>query len=219
MYLSLGYAQGFYYILKKFLGGIIVEKKLRVGVLGATGFVGQRLVTLLENHPYFDVKVLGASERSAGKKYEDVVGAKWKLTTPIPEYTKSMVIRNLHDIDSIKDDVDFVFCAVDMKKEEIQKIEEDYAKAEVPVVSNNSAHRMTKDVPVIIPEINSAHLEIIEAQKKRLGTKKGFIATKPNCSIHLYFVYLHLPYYLLIIIFLLPLHINHIKTLSKCQSI
>ena len=161
-------------------------EKIRVGVLGATGFVGQRFVTLLENHPYFDVTVLGASERSAGKKYEDVAGSKWKLTTPMPEYAKSMVVRNLHDIDSIKNDVDFVFCAVDMKKEEIQKIEEDYAKAEVPVVSNNSAHRLTKDVPVIVPEINPDHLKVIDSQKKRLGTKKGFIVAKPNCSIQCY---------------------------------
>lgn len=162
------------------------NKKLRVGVLGATGFVGQRLVTLLEGHPYFDVTVLGASSRSAGKVYEDVVGDRWKLTTPMPEYVKKMIIRDLHNIDEIKDDVDFVFCAVNMDKKEIQEIEEKYAKAEIPVVSNNSAHRMTKDVPVIIPEINDAHLEVIKSQRKRLGTKKGFIAAKPNCSIQSY---------------------------------
>lgn len=164
-----------------------MEKKLRVGVLGATGFVGQRLVTLLNEHPYFEVTVLAASPRSAGKVYEDLVGGdRWKLTTPMPEYVKKMVVRDLHNIDDIKNDVDFVFCAVNMDKEEIQKIEEAYAKAEVPVVSNNSAHRMTKDVPVIVPEINASHLEVIEAQRKRLGTKKGFIATKPNCSIQSY---------------------------------
>lgn len=163
-----------------------MENKLRVGVLGATGFVGQRLVTLLENHPFFDVKVLGASGRSAGKTYEEVAGEKWKLTTPMPEYTKKMVIRDLHNIDDIKNDVDFVFCAVNMPKAEIQEIEEAYAKAEIPVVSNNSANRMTKDVPVIVPEINSKHLEIIDAQRKRLGTKKGFIIAKPNCSIQSY---------------------------------
>lgn len=163
-----------------------MEKKLRVGVLGATGFVGQRLVTLLEGHPYFDVTVLAASPRSEGKVYEDLVGGRWKLTTPCPEYVKKMVVKDLHKVDEIKNEVDFVFCAVNMDKEEIQKIEEAYAKAEVPVVSNNSAHRMTKDVPVIVPEINSAHLEVIEAQRKRLGTKKGFIATKPNCSIQSY---------------------------------
>ncbi|NLK96431.1 MAG: aspartate-semialdehyde dehydrogenase [Clostridiales bacterium] len=163
-----------------------MEKKLRVGVLGATGFVGQRLVTLLENHPYFDVTVLGASARSAGKKYEDAIGNKWKLTNTMPNYVKEMVVRDLHKIDEIKDDVDFVFCAVNMDKEEIKKIEEEYAKAEIPVVSNNSAHRMTKDVPVIVPEINPDHIKVIEAQKKRLGTKRGFIATKPNCSIQSY---------------------------------
>lgn len=163
-----------------------MENKVRVGVLGATGFVGQRLVTLLEAHPYFDVTVLGASSRSAGKTYNEVAGNRWKLTTPMPEYVKSMVIRDLNDIDSIKDDVDFVFCAVDMKKEEIQKLEEDYAKAEIPVVSNNSANRLTKDVPVVVPEINSEHLQIIDAQRKRLGTKKGFIIAKPNCSIQSY---------------------------------
>lgn len=164
-----------------------MEKKLRVGVLGATGFVGQRLVTLLEGHPYFDVTVLAASARSAGKVYEDLVGGeRWKLTTPMPQYVSKMVVKDLHKIDDIKDEVDFVFCAVNMDKAEIQKIEEDYAKAEVPVVSNNSAHRMTKDVPVIVPEINAAHLDVIAAQKKRLGTTKGFIATKPNCSIQSY---------------------------------
>ena len=163
-----------------------MAKKLRVGVLGATGFVGQRLVTLLTDHPYFDVTVLAASERSSGKTYEEAIGGKWKLTTAMPEWTKKMVVKNLHNIDEIKEEVDFVFCAVNMDKKEIQKIEEDYAKAEVPVVSNNSAHRMTKDVPVIIPEINDAHLKVIDSQKKRLGTKKGFIATKPNCSIQSY---------------------------------
>lgn len=161
-------------------------KKIRVGILGATGFVGQRLVTLLDSHPYFDVTVLGASKRSAGRSYEEVAGAKWKLDTPMPEYTKKMIIRDLNKIDTVKDDVDFVFCAVDMQKEEIQKLEEDYAKEEIPVVSNNSAHRMTKDVPVIVPEINSEHLKVIDFQKERLGTKKGFIATKPNCSIQCY---------------------------------
>lgn len=163
-----------------------MENKLRVGVLGATGFVGQRLVTLLENHPYFDVTVLGASARSAGQKYKDAIGSKWKLTNEMPNYVKDMVVRDLHKIDDIKNDVDFVFCAVNMEKEEIQKIEEDYAKAEIPVVSNNSAHRMTKDVPVIVPEINSDHIKVIDAQRKRLGTKRGFIATKPNCSIQSY---------------------------------
>lgn len=163
-----------------------MENKVRVGVLGATGFVGQRLVTLLDSHPYFDVTVLGASPRSAGKTYQEVAGGKWKLSTPMPDYVKNIVVRDLHDINGIKDDVDFVFCAVDMKKDEIKAIEEDYAKAEVPVVSNNSANRMTKDVPVVVPEINADHLEIIKAQRKRLGTKKGFIIAKPNCSIQSY---------------------------------
>lgn len=163
-----------------------MENKVRVGVLGATGFVGQRLVTLLDSHPYFDVTVLGASPRSAGKTYQEVAGDKWKLSTPMPDYVKNIVVRDLHDIDGIKDDVDFVFCAVDMKKDEIKAIEEAYAKAEVPVVSNNSANRMTKDVPVVVPEINADHLEIIKAQRKRLGTKKGFIIAKPNCSIQSY---------------------------------
>ena len=163
-----------------------MENKVRVGVLGATGFVGQRLVTLLDSHPYFDVTVLGASPRSAGKTYQEVAGGKWKLSTPMPDYVKNIVVRDLHDIDGIKDDVDFVFCAVDMKKDEIKAIEEAYAKAEVPVVSNNSANRMTKDVPVVVPEINADHLEIIKAQRKRLGTKKGFIIAKPNCSIQSY---------------------------------
>ena len=163
-----------------------MENKVRVGVLGATGFVGQRLVTLLDSHPYFDVTVLGASPRSAGKTYQEVAGGKWKLSTTMPDYVKNIVVRDLHDIDGIKDDVDFVFCAVDMKKDEIKAIEEAYAKAEVPVVSNNSANRMTKDVPVVVPEINSDHLEIIKAQRKRLGTKKGFIIAKPNCSIQSY---------------------------------
>ena len=163
-----------------------MNKRLRVGILGATGFVGQRLVTLLTDHPYFDVTVVAASGRSAGKSYEEVVGSKWKLDIPMPEWVKPMVIRNLNNIEEVKDDVDFVFCAVNMDKNTIKELEEAYAKAEIPVVSNNSAHRMTKDVPVIVPEINASHLEIINAQRKRLGTKKGFIATKPNCSIQSY---------------------------------
>lgn len=163
-----------------------MEKKLKVGLLGATGFVGQRLVTLLTNHPYFDVTVVAASERSVGKTYEEAVGGRWKLTTAMPEWVKSMMVKNIYEIDEIKKEVDFVFCAVNMDADEIRKIEEDYAKAEVPVVSNNSSHRMTKDVPVIIPEINADHLEIIKVQRERLGTKRGFIATKPNCSIQSY---------------------------------
>lgn len=161
-------------------------KKVRVGVLGATGFVGQRLITLLDNHPYFDVTVIAASERSAGRTYEDVLKGKWKLKTTMPTWAKDMVIRNINDIEEIKNEVDFVFCAVNMPADEIRQIEEAYAKAEVPVVSNNSAHRLTPDVPVIIPEINPEHLEIIPKQRERLGTKRGFIVAKPNCSIQSY---------------------------------
>ncbi len=158
----------------------------RVGIVGATGMVGQRFLTLLENHPYFDVTVLAASKRSAGQRYEDAVGARWKMTTPIPEEYKNMIVVDAQDIDAIRPLVDFVFCAVDMKKDDIRALEEAYAKAEIPVVSNNSAHRMTADVPMVIPEINSEHLKIIETQKARLGTTRGFIAVKPNCSIQSY---------------------------------
>ena len=163
-----------------------MEKKLRVGILGATGFVGQKLVTLLENHPYFEVTLLAASERSKGMVYEKAIDGRWKMDVSVPEYAKKFIVEDLKNIEEIKKHVDFVFCAVNMKKEEIREIEEAYAKAEIPVVSNNSAHRMTEDVPVIIPEINSNHLELIESQRKRLGTKKGFIVAKPNCSIQSY---------------------------------
>ena len=160
--------------------------KKRVGIVGATGMVGQRFLTLLDNHPYFDVTVLAASKRSAGQKYVDAVGTRWKMTTPIPEEYKNMTVVDAQDIDAIRPLVDFVFCAVDMKKEDIRALEEAYAKAEIPVVSNNSAHRMTSDVPMVIPEINPEHLEIIATQKARLGTTRGFIAVKPNCSIQSY---------------------------------
>ena len=160
--------------------------KKRVGIVGATGMVGQRFLTLLDNHPYFDVTVLAASKRSAGKKYVDAVGARWKMSTPIPEEYKNMTVMDAQDIDAIRPLVDFVFCAVDMKKDDILALEEAYAKAEIPVVSNNSAHRMTADVPMVIPEINPEHLKIIETQKARLGTTRGFIAVKPNCSIQSY---------------------------------
>ncbi len=160
--------------------------KLRVGVVGATGMVGQRFLTLLENHPYFEVTALVASARSAGKTYTEAVGERWKLAAPMPEAVKNMVVMDAADIDAVKPLVDFVFCAVDMKKDEIRALEEAYAKAEIPVVSNNSANRWTPDVPMVIPEINDAHLEVIEAQRKRLGTKRGFIAVKPNCSIQSY---------------------------------
>lgn len=163
-----------------------MNKKLRVGILGGTGYVGQRLITLLYNHPYFDIKVIAASERSAGKSYIDAVNGKWKLTEPIPDSIKSMTVKNLHNVSEVSHEVDFVFCAVDMPKNEIKEIEERYAKTETPVISNNSANRFTPDVPVIIPEVNPEHLAIIEKQKQRLGTKRGFIITKPNCSIQSY---------------------------------
>lgn len=160
--------------------------KKRVGIVGATGMVGQRFLTLLENHPYFEVTALAASSRSANKTYIEAVGERWKMSTPIPEEYKNMTIIDAQNIDSMKELVDFVFCAVDMKKDEIKALEEAYAKAEIPVVSNNSANRGTSDVPMVIPEINPEHLEIIPAQRKRLGTKRGFIAVKPNCSIQSY---------------------------------
>ncbi len=160
--------------------------KLRVGVVGATGMVGQRFITLLENHPYFDLTCVAASAGSAGKTYEEAVCGRWNMKTPIPEKVKKMTVKNALDIESIKTDVDFVLCAVNMKKDEIMALEEAYAKSEIPVVSNNSAHRKTKDVPMVIPEINNDHIEIINSQRKRLGTKKGFIAVKPNCSIQSY---------------------------------
>lgn len=163
-----------------------MEKKLRVGILGGTGMVGQRFISLLENHPWFEVVAIAASPRSEGKTYEEAVGGRWKMTTPMPEAVKKMVVYNIHDVEKVAAQVDFVFSAVDMTKEEIKKIEEDYAKTETPVVSNNSAHRWTEDVPMVVPEINPEHLALIETQKKRLGTKRGFIVVKPNCSIQSY---------------------------------
>ena len=159
---------------------------MKVGVVGATGMVGQRFLTLLENHPYFEVSALAASSRSAGKTYEEAVGARWKMKTPMPEQYKKMVVIDAANIDEMAKLVSFVFCAVDMKKDEIKALEEAYAKAEIPVVSNNSANRWTPDVPMVIPEINPEHLEVIESQRKRLGTKRGFVAVKPNCSIQSY---------------------------------
>lgn len=163
-----------------------VKDRLKVGILGATGFVGQRFITLLENHPFFKVATVAASGRSAGKTYEQAVGERWKLTIPMPDSVKKMRVKDVHDIDEISRAVDFVFCAVKMPKDEIKKLEEQYARAEIPVISNNSAYRATPDVPMVIPEINSDHLNIIDVQKKRLGTKYGFIAVKPNCSIQSY---------------------------------
>lgn len=167
-------------------------KQYNVGVIGATGMVGQRFITLLANHPWFKIKVLAASGRSAGKKYTDAVGKRWAMSIPIPETVGNMVVLNAtDDIDKIAGMVDFVFCAVDMKKDEIKALEEAYAKAECPVVSNNSAHRHTPDVPMIVPEINPEHAEIIAAQRKRLGTKRGFISVKSNCSLQSYVPALH----------------------------
>ena len=163
-----------------------MEKKLRVGILGATGMVGQRFISLLENHPWFEVVAVAASPRSAGKTYEDAVGDRWKMDTPMPERVRKMVVLNVNDVEHVASQVDFVFSAVDMTKEEIKKIEEDYAKTETPADSNNTAHRWTEDVPMVVPEINPEHLALIETQKKRLGTKKGFIVVKPNCSIQSY---------------------------------
>ncbi len=163
-----------------------MKKKYRVGILGGTGYVGQRLAALLHDHPYFDINVIAASERSAGKSYHDAVKDRWKLSGSIPERLKEMTVLDLHNIDEISSRSDLVFCAVDMPAKEIRTIEETYAKSEIPVISNNSAHRMTPDVPVIIPEVNPEHLDIIEKQKKRLGTKRGFIVAKPNCSIQSY---------------------------------
>ena len=162
-------------------------KKYNVGIIGATGMVGQRFATLLADHPWFNVKTLAASGRSAGKTYEEALGGRWAMKTPLPEKLKDMVVLDaVADMEKVAASVDFVFCAVDMKKDEIKALEEAYAKLECPVVSNNSAHRFTDDVPMVIPEINSDHTAIIEAQRKRLGTKKGFIAVKSNCSLQSY---------------------------------
>ena len=163
-----------------------MSEKLQVGILGGTGMVGQRFISLLENHPWFEAKVIAASPRSAGKTYKEAVGDRWKMTTPMPEAVKDIVVMNVNEVEAVSKEVDFVFSAVDMTKDEIRAIEEEYAKCEIPVVSNNSAHRWTPDVPMIIPEINPEHIEIIKDQKKRLGTKRGFIAVKPNCSIQSY---------------------------------
>lgn len=163
-----------------------MSQKLRVGILGATGMVGQRFISLLENHPWFEVVTVAASPRSAGKTYEEAVGGRWKMTTPMPEAVKKLVVMNVNEVEAVAASVDFVFSAVDMSKDEIRAIEEEYAKTETPVVSNNSAHRWTPDVPMVVPEINPEHFEVIASQKKRLGTTRGFIAVKPNCSIQSY---------------------------------
>ena len=163
-----------------------MSEKLKVGILGGTGMVGQRFISLLENHPWFEVAAIAASPRSAGKTYEEAVGGRWKMDTPMPEAVKNLIVLNVNDVEHVASQVDFVFSAVDMTKDEIKKIEEAYAKTETPVVSNNSAHRWTPDVPMMVPEINPEHVAVIEAQKKRLGTKRGFVAVKPNCSIQSY---------------------------------
>ena len=163
-----------------------MDKKLKVGILGATGMVGQRFIALLENHPWYEVVAVAASPRSAGKTYEEAVGGRWKMDTPMPEAVKSLVVMNVNEVEAVAAEVDFVFSAVDMTKEEIRAIEDAYAKTETPVVSNNSAHRWTPDVPMMVPEINPEHAEVNEAQKKRLGTTRGFVAVKPNCSIQSY---------------------------------
>ena len=163
-----------------------MSEKLRVGILGGTGMVGQRFISLLENHPWFEVTTIAASPRSAGKTYEDAVGDRWKMTTPMPEAVKKLIVMNVNEVEKVAAQVDFVFSAVDMSKDEIKAIEEAYARTETPVVSNNIAHRWTPDVPMVVPDINPEHFQIIEAQKKRLGTTRGFIAVKPNCSIQSY---------------------------------
>ena len=163
-----------------------MDKQYKVGVVGATGMVGQRFVTLLENHPWFKLTTLAASGRSAGKTYEEAVGSRWAMTTPMPESVKKMVVLDASKVEEVASQVDFIFCAVNMPKAEIKALEEAYAKAECPVVSNNSANRFTPDVPMVVPEINADHIEIIPSQRKRLGTKRGFIAVKSNCSIQSY---------------------------------
>ena len=163
-----------------------MREKLKCVVIGATGMVGQRFLTLLENHPYFEVAGVAASARSAGRTYEEAVGGRWKMKTPIPEAVRSMTVFDAAEVEEVGKIADFVFCAVDMKKEEILALEERYAKAEIPVISNNSANRWQSDVPMVIPEINADHLAVIEHQRRRLGTTRGFIAVKPNCSIQSY---------------------------------
>ncbi|MCI2046694.1 MAG: aspartate-semialdehyde dehydrogenase [Faecalibacterium sp.] len=168
-----------------------MKQQYKVGVVGATGMVGQRFVTLLAQHPWFKLTVLAASARSAGKTYEEAVGPRWAMTAPMPEEAKSMIVQDAAEVEKIAAQVDFIFCAVNMKKDEIKALEEAYAKAECPVVSNNSANRLVPDVPMVVPEINAGHIDIIPAQRKRLGTKRGFIAVKSNCSLQSYVPALH----------------------------
>ena len=168
-----------------------MSEKLKVGILGGTGMVGQRFVLLLEKHPWFEISVLAASSRSAGRTYRECVSGRWAMQSEIPANVADMVVMDASDIESVASKADFVFCAVDMKKDEIRALEEAYAKAECPVVSNNSAHRGTPDVPMVIPEINNDHIKIIEAQRRRLGTKRGFVAVKSNCSLQSYVPAIH----------------------------
>lgn len=168
-----------------------MTQKLKVGIVGGTGMVGQRFVQLLDQHPWFEVTSIAASAGSAGKTYEKAVQNRWKMPSPIPEPVKNIVVQDASKVEEVASDVDFIFCAVDMNKDEVKALEEAYAKTGTPVVSNNSAHRWTPDVPMVIPEINPGHLEVIEAQRKRLGTSTGFIAVKPNCSIQSYVPALH----------------------------
>ncbi len=163
-----------------------MDRKLKVGILGATGMVGQRFITILAEHPWFEIAALAASPRSAGKTYQEAVGSRWKMEVPMPEKVAGMTVMDVTQIEQVAQAVDFVFSAVDMSKEEIRAIEDAYAKTETPVVSNNSAHRWTPDVPMVVPEINAQHFEVIPFQKKRLGTTRGFVAVKPNCSIQAY---------------------------------
>lgn len=163
-----------------------LDKKLKVGIVGATGMVGQRFITLLENHPWFELVCLAASPRSAGKSYEEAVAGRWKMDTPMPDSVKNMTVYDASEVQTVADQVDYIFSAVDMDKDAIRALEDEYAKAECPVVSNNSAHRWTEDVPMVVPEINPEHYEVIKYQKERLGTKRGFVAVKPNCSIQSY---------------------------------
>lgn len=163
-----------------------MTEKLKVGILGGTGMVGQRFIALLEDHPWFEVTTIAASPRSAGKKYREAVGSRWKMDTPMPAAVQDITVMDVNEVEKVASQVDFVFSAVDMSKEEIKAIEEAYAKTETPVVSNNSAHRWTPDVPMVIPELNPEHMEVIKFQKKRLGTERGFVAVKPNCSIQAY---------------------------------
>lgn len=168
-----------------------MSQKLKVGIVGGTGMVGQRFIQLLDGHPWFEVTSIAASSNSAGKPYAESVQGRWKLDTPIPEHVKNIIVQDAAQVEQVAADVDFVFCAVDMKKNEIQALEEAYAKTGTPVISNNSAHRWTPDVPMVIPEINPGHIDVIAAQRKRLGTSTGFIAVKPNCSIQSYVPALH----------------------------